>query len=100
MNCILSLRLCARSRKSLSAKHSHGQFHCCKARATCAAEHESGSSSLKLVGKEPDEEEAPPASELSVDFEGKSSSDPGRNLRLQGSGCPGRMERLALGLVW
>ena len=99
MNCILSLRLCARSRKSLSAKHSHGQFHCCKARATCAAEHVSGSSSFKL-GREPDEKELPPASELSVDFEGKSSSEPGRNLRLQGSDCPGRMERLALGLVW
>jgi len=98
MNCILSLRLCARSRKSLSAKHSHGQFHCCKARATCVVEHVSGSSSFKL-GREPEEEEFPPAFELSVDFKGKSSSELGRN-RLQASDCPGRMERLALGLVW
>ena len=62
MNCVLSLRLCARSRKSLSAKHSRGQFHCCKARATCVAEHVSGSSSFKL-GREPDEKELPPASQ-------------------------------------
>ena len=55
---------------------------------------------MKLVGKEPDEKELPPASELSVDFKGKSSSEPGRNLRLQGSDCPGKMERLALRLVW
>ena len=66
-------------------------------KGTSIAEHISGSSSFKL-GREP-EEEALKASELNVDFEGKSSSDTGRNLR-QGSECPGRVLGLALGLRW
>ena len=74
-------------------------IHCLPSvrKGTSIVEHISGSSSFKL-GREP-EEEALKASELNVDFEGKSSSDTGRNLR-QGSECPGRVLGLALGLRW
>ena len=82
----------------LEALCAEPQIIVCKARATGLVEHISGSSSFKL-GREP-EEELPKASELNLDFEGKSSSEPGRNLRQQGSDCPGRMVGLALGLGW